>query len=116
MPGNVELLMRLMGASTERARVIANNIANTHTPGYRRQTLQFENLLREALAEGRHDLRAVQPAHVEDHVTPLGPDGNNVTLELELTADRQNRLLYETYASILQSHFDLMRTAIESGR
>lgn len=114
--GNVELLTRLMSAATERGRVIASNVANSNTPGYRRQTVQFESLLSSALATGETDLRAIAPERREDFVTPMGADGNNVTLELELTADRQNRLLYDTYAAILQSHFDLMKAAVESGR
>ncbi len=112
---NVDLLMRLMSASTQRARVIASNVANENTPGYRRQVLRFEDLLREELASGG-DVARIEPALVEDSVTPGRPDGNNVNLELELGADRQNRLLYESYAAILQGHFDLLRTSIESGR
>jgi flagellar basal-body rod protein FlgB len=114
--GNVDLLMRLMSASTDRARVIASNIANGNTPGYRRQTLQFERLLGEALQSGSEDLSRIQPRVETDFATPTRPDGNNVTLELELSADRQNRLLYDTYAAILQSHFDLLKASVESGR
>ena len=58
----------------------------------------------------------MQPAVVEDTLTPARPDGNNVNLELELNSERQNRLLYETYAAMLQSHFDLIDTSIQSGR
>jgi flagellar basal-body rod protein FlgB len=114
--GNVELLMRLMNASAQRARVIASNVANENTPGYSRQVLRFEDLLRDELAGGAPDLARVAPRIEADAVTPARPDGNNVNLELELGADRQNRLLYESYAAILQSHYDLLGTAIESGR
>ncbi|NUP96759.1 MAG: flagellar basal body rod protein FlgB [Planctomycetaceae bacterium] len=117
-PGNVDLLMRLMSASTERARVASSNIANASTPGYRRQVVQFENILRDRIAEGAtlEDLAGIQPAVVEDTLTPSKPDGNNVTLELEINTERQNRLLYETYAALLQSHFDMIETSIQSGR
>ena len=114
--GNVDLLMRLMSASTQRARVIASNVANENTPGYRRQVLRFEDLLREELDASTPDLARVAPRSETDSVTPARPDGNNVDLELELGADRQNRLLYESYAAILQAHFALLGTAIESGR
>lgn len=116
--GNVDLLMRLMSASTERARVSSSNIANASTPGYRRQVVQFENILRERINEGAslEDLSDVQPAVVEDTVSPGKPDGNNVNLELEINTERQNRLLYETYAALLQSHFDMIETSIQSGR
>ena len=116
--GNVDLLMRLMSASTERARVSSSNIANASTPGYRRQVVQFENILRDRISEGARleDLSDVQPAVVEDTVSASKPDGNNVNLELEINTERQNRLLYETYAALLQSHFDMIETSIQSGR
>lgn len=116
--GNVDLLMRLMSASTERARVSSSNIANASTPGYRRQVVQFENILRDRISQGAtlDDLSGIQPSVVEDTISPGRPDGNNVNLELEINTERQNRLLYETYAALLQSHFDMIETSIQSGR
>lgn len=113
--GNAELLLRLMGAATERARVIASNIANENTPGYRRQVVRFEELLSGVLARGG-DAASIEPQVETDQLTPARPDGNNVVMELELNASRQNRLLYETYAAILQTQFELVRSGIESGR
>lgn len=113
---NIGLLVRLMGAASERARVIASNVANESTPGYRRQVVRFEETLRDAIDSGERDLTRVSPSIETDMLTPAGADGNNVNLELELNASRQNRLLYDTYAAILQSHFELMQHSIESGR
>ncbi len=50
-----------------------------------------------------------------DNGSPAGPDGNNVSLESEMVAMRENRILYETYASMLQNHFMLIETAITGG-
>jgi flagellar basal-body rod protein FlgB len=113
--GQNDLLLRLLSASTERARVIANNIANQNTPGYTRQVLRFEELLEQAVESGRGTDR-VAPELEEDLLTPKRADGNNVNVELEMNAMRQNRLLYEAYASILGTRFELLRSSIESGR
>jgi flagellar basal-body rod protein FlgB len=113
--GRGDLLLRLLAASSERARVIADNIANQNTPGYTRRVLRFEELLSRALAEGG-EAWGVQPTLEEDLLTPRRPDGNNVNVELEMNALRQNRLLYEAYASILGTRFELLRSSIESGR
>ena len=113
---SLDLLFRMMSASTERARVISSNIANVDTPGYRRSDVRFEDLLRDASQSGRTDLSNITPRIEEDTLTPANADGNNVTLELELNASRQNRLLYETYAAIMQTHFEMLRAGIESGR
>ena len=107
------LLLRLMESTTLRSRVIANNVANQNTPGYTRQTVRFEERLRTALTDGG-DLEDIAPEVVDDHLTPARPDGNNVTLEVEMNAMRENRLLYETYTSILAGHFELLRASMSS--
>ena len=113
--GQGDLLMRLLAASNERTKVLANNIANQNTPGFTRQVLHFEELLRQALEDGR-DPALVQPELSLDTLTPGRADGNNVNIELEMNSMRQNRLLYEAYAAILGTRFELMRVGIESGR
>ena len=106
-----DLLVRMLGACELRARVVSANIANSNTPGYVRQVVRFEEFLGEELSKGA-DPAHVQPALEKDIETPARPDGNNVSLELELNSMRENRLLYETYASILRSHFTLLESAL----
>ncbi len=113
--GQQDLLLRLLSASTERARVIANNIANQNTPGFTRKVLRFEELLKEVIESGASTDR-IAPKLEEDVLTPGRADGNNVNVELEMNAMRQNRLMYEAYASILGTRFELLRSSIESGR
>ena len=110
-----DLLLRLLSATELRARVISANIANQNTPGYTRQEVRFEEQLQQVLQRGGKpgDLTAEV---VGDHETPARPDGNNVNLELEMNSLRQNRLLYETYAAILASRFEVLRASIENGR
>jgi flagellar basal-body rod protein FlgB len=109
------LLLRLMEAAELRARVVSANIANQNTPGYTRQDVDFESVLRAALSSGSR-VDALQPRIVEDTLSPARPDGNNVNLELELNALRENRLMFETYASILESRSNLKNIAVTEGR
>ena len=111
-----DLLLRLLGATELRAKVLSANIANQNTPGYTRQEVRFEDVLGEKLLSGSQDAASVAPTVVEDLAAPARPDGNNVALELELNAMRENRLLYETYASILNGHFRMLETAITESR
>ncbi len=110
---HTDILLRLMSVTGLRARAIAGNVANVNTPGYTRQTVRFEDMLRKAYEDGG-DLYAVEPEVVPDLESPARPDGNNVSLELELNAMRENRVLYETYSAILAGHFELLRNSIES--
>lgn len=113
--GPTDLMVRLLGACELRARVVSANIANSNTPGYVRNVVRFEDLLAAQLQKGG-DLARVAPELVADLETPSRPDGNNVSLELELNSMRENRLLYEAYSSILRSHFALLESAITDSR
>ena len=111
---SADLLVRLLGACETRARVVSANIANSNTPGYVRQVVRFEELLGRELERGGDPAR-VAPEVLTDLETPARPDGNNVSLELELNTMRENRLLYEAYSSVLRSHFSLLESAISEG-
>lgn len=106
-----QLLLRLLDAATDRQKTIAGNLANQSTPGYRRKLVVFEDLLSQAMSEGK-TLDRIEPTVQDDLVTPARADGNNVTPELERVADEENRLRYETYATILQGHYGLLQRAI----
>jgi flagellar basal-body rod protein FlgB len=113
---NIQLLNRLLDASSLRGRVIAGNIANQNTPGFKRKVVKFENELRAAMAKGERFAARVDPKVLTDEVTPGKPDGNNVNMELESNAQRENRLTYEMYATILQANFGMINAAISEGR
>lgn len=108
-----KLLQRLMSASALRAKHLNHNIANQNTPGYRRKTVEFEDTLFEALQSSSPDLDSIQPLVVEDLDAPVAPNGNNVTMETELNALAENRMMYEMYATILSGRLDILRSAIE---
>ncbi len=110
---NDQLLMRLLDATALRGKVIAGNIANSNTPGFKRQVVEFEDLLREAVGRGPEAMAKVVPRVITDVESPSSFDGNNVTLEGEITAQEENRLMYELFASILATKAEMMRASIE---
>lgn len=110
--GTESLLLHLLRGTGKRSQVIASNIANQNTPGYRRQTVEFEDLLTRALDDGNGELLAIQPKIGEDFESPTRVDGNNVNLELEVYASRENRVLAETYRAMLSGHYRLLDAAL----
>jgi flagellar basal-body rod protein FlgB len=110
------LVLRLLQASSMRSQVIANNIANENTPGFTRQVVRFEESLRDAMKGGSDDLLSIEPEVAFDEESQRRPDGNNVSLEAEMSALRENRLLYETYSAILQGQMRLMEASITTSR
>ena len=107
-----QILTRMIAAAGLRSKVTSSNMANLNTPGYRRQVVKFEGKLQEAMQRGSRQVAQIEPTIEEDLLSPARADGNNVTLELEMNTMRENRLLMETYMTILQSQFGLLETAI----
>jgi flagellar basal-body rod protein FlgB len=111
-----QLLIKLMSATTLRDRWLSNNIANQSVPGYKRRDVRFEELLQQKIERGEPDLLATKPEVLVDETSPANSEGNNVNLEQETAKARENRLMFELYASIFQSRMDLMQTAITQSR
>ncbi len=114
----VDILHRAMDASMVRRDVIANNIANSGVPNFKRSTVNFESELKRALdtekqrpalelslTDEKHipnwrerDYREVEPRRVLDYVTTAKNNGNNVDPEEEMTLSLQNQLMYTLMA------------------
>jgi flagellar basal-body rod protein FlgB len=116
MSDSIELLKGLMGASAARHRVIANNLANINTPGYKRQDVRFRDAFAKALSDNRSGaLTDVDLEHYRDTSSPARPDGNNVSTQREMGRMAENSLLYEVSTRVLQAKYQGLRKAI-SGR
>ena len=96
-----DLIVRLLRNADLRAKVIAGNLANQNTPAYIRREVTFEDALRETLEQGG-DTSKVRPEVQLDTSIPARPDGNNVSLEIEMNALRENKILYETFVAMLR--------------
>ena len=113
---NQSLLLDLMSAATLRARVLAGNISNQNTPGYKRREVIFEDKLAAAMRRSNPRLESIQAEVRIDQDARSLANGNSVSLEEENSAARQNRLAYELYASILAGQANLVNAAINMDR
>jgi flagellar basal-body rod protein FlgB len=133
----MRVLSNAMAASRLTHEVVAHNLANVNTPGFKRTEVLFAERLRAALsAQGaaRGALRGVRTdaAHLPIGEAPdptdvrattvvraetsLRPDGNNVDLEAEMVRLQENTLLYGALAQLVRSRFAQLRTVINEGR
>lgn len=106
-----DLLARVLDAAALRHRVIANNIANVNTPGFKRLDVSFEDELAKVLAGGG-DVRGVKPTVAEDPTAPERVDGNTVDIDREMGMLSKNSLLYTAASQILVARMSAMRSAI----
>lgn len=108
-----------------RQSVLAANLANADTPGYRRGELTFSTAFESEVAR----LRQTNPSHlssievsgdgkyrVERGPRGTRPDGNGVDMDTELVAASRNAGAFMDQASVLGRLVALYRAAIGGGR
>ena len=106
-------LAKLLDVADLRARIHAQNIANQNTPGYTARAVRFEDAFRTAMdQEGDAAARGVQPEVYKPRSTPVDNDGNDVSVDREVTQMAQNAALYNAYLQILRGKYSLMGTAV----
>jgi flagellar basal-body rod protein FlgB len=113
LTGHVDLLSKLLDAANLRHNVIAQNVANVNTPGYRRLDVSFEDALARALgSQGEAKALAIKPEVVEGTPDVERPDGNTVDMDAEMGRLSKNTLLYRVFAQVLAGELATMRSAI----
>lgn len=98
--GMIEQLQAAARAAGMRQAVIANNIANINTPGFRRSTVEFEKLLGEAISGGQSPA-SVEPKIVQPGDLPVNANGNDVDLDVEVGEMLKNASVYKTYMRLM---------------
>lgn len=117
-----------LDALSLRNRVLANNIANVDTPNFKRSDVNFEAVLKAAVAKNSGSqlpLKRTSPRHlpgigtftgefvVRDNSTIFRNDGNNVDIDLEMTRLAENTLHYNALTRALTAQLGLLKQAIQ---
>lgn len=121
-PDAMSALQTAMRFRMQRESLIAGNIANADTPGYRRRDMSFEGVL----SSTRESMARTHPGHLPQTAagrTPrveLGtrgsrPDQNGVDLDQELVTAHRNAGAFIDQANVLARVSALVRTAIGQG-
>lgn len=127
----VDILHRSMDVTTLRRSVIADNIANSDTPNFKRSVINFEAQLKRAfdsqkkpaldgkLTHEKHipfyepvDYRSVGPRRILDYLTQSKNNGNNVDIEEEMMTSLQNQLNYQLLSSAVSNQFTQINTVL----
>lgn len=105
--------------------VLASNLANAETPGFRPKDLVFAEQL--AAAEGpqapgapvvagaQQPVESTEVGYVEVEKNPTGPDGNGVRLEQAMAEVSANRIRYNTALELVRRRMALLRYAAGGG-
>ncbi|MFL6451185.1 MAG: flagellar basal body rod protein FlgB [Bryobacteraceae bacterium] len=93
---------------SSRQKVVASNIANADTPGYKTQDLDFQSALQSATS-------AFQPTPTEVAGLRVKNDGNNVSLDRESRLLSENAMRFTIASNLLKSQLKVVRMAIDGG-
>jgi flagellar basal-body rod protein FlgB len=114
----VNVLEAGLRGSTLRQKVIANNIANLNTPGYRRSDVRFEEALLKIIdtpgGARPEDLAKVEGEIYKPMNTPVERNGNDVNIDMEVGELMKSVTRHKAYLRLLNKVYKQMETAMES--
>lgn len=121
MDTSTNLLEKMMNVSATKHKVIANNIANVNTPGYKRMEVSFEDQLSRAIQDiPVAKLTTLQPKIVvskdKEGSGNIRNDGNNVNIDSEVTSLLKNTGKYNVYTQILGKKMEMVKSAIDNSK
>lgn len=113
--------------------IIASNITNANTPGYRALGYDFETQLQAAVGtDGQLRMKTTDGRHIKNpgmnaggELKPdlftkptesIGNDGNSVDIDQEMGDLAENQVIYRATVEILNRRLGMMRYGINGGR
>lgn len=121
----INVLDKAADASWTRNEIIANNIANVDTPGYKRQDLNFEDELERALGNSKYKSmdakvaglrgKKLQARVVNDYSNfSYRYDRNNVDIDTENVTLAANQIKYQGLLEGIKAQFSNLQSVMKS--
>jgi flagellar basal-body rod protein FlgB len=98
-----------MDLLSTRQKVVASNIANADTPGYKTLDLDFQSQLGSVMAGA-----GTKPTEVSG--LPSKNDGNNVNLDREARMLAENAMRFNLASGLMRSQIRMIKNAIQEGK
>ena len=127
---NFAVLSKALDLRAQRHQVLASNIANADTPGYKARDFEFGTAMQNAM-QGRSSAGGVNmvltsaghqrgngmsgPAALQYRTeTQSAVDGNTVDMDVERSSITDNALQYQILTQLINNKFQGLRSAISS--
>ena len=119
----INVLDKAADAAWTRNDVLANNIANADTPGYKRKDVQFETYLSNAIAGtdtldetvANIDLSTLEATtYTEQSNLSYRVDGNNVDISTENVELAKNQIRYYVLMNSINADFTHLNSALKT--
>lgn len=115
-------------AREARATVLASNIANADTPGYKAKDINFQDALQRVQSRSGYSMSRTHAKHFELNLEPTAReqfrnpdqpdtgDGNTVDVQVERNLYMRNSMEYQASLEFLNSRISGMKKALTGGR
>lgn len=112
--GTTNQIERYMDLLSARQKLVASNIANIDTPGYKTKDIDFQSeFLNAAAGDGA---RRPAPDVLDAPGLVTKSDGNNVSLDRETRLLAENALRFSVASSLMKSELKMVESAIKEGQ
>lgn len=111
-------LERALSGAAQQQQILANNLANADTPGFKRSDLDFHSQLAGALEADRSgaQLESLSFTPQTDSTSSMQLDGNNVDVDTEMSKLSANALDYQSLVAVASARLKMISTAIGMGQ
>ncbi len=123
---NLKILEQALNFSAAKQKVISKNIANIGTVNYRREVLEFDEILSNELSGkmkvtnekhfGSHDGESDEYSIVKDQSNENISGFNNVDVNKEMSDLAENSIVFRFAARKLNGHFSTLQSVIKGSR
>ena len=123
------LLENSLSGLSQRQKLIANNLANVDTPGYRSFDVPFEQVLERSIAQGKElPLTLTKVGHIsafnaspasftaEQRPAVYRTDGNGVDVDAEMEKLSETAIQFNAVAQLLSARIAVLSSAVTEGR
>lgn len=121
MPDNtMKILEKMLDVAAFRQKVLASNIANADTPGYKAKDISFQHELDKAIrtsSMGHKVSNSRQEYEIYETITTMpNRDGNTVNLDIEMAKVAENTLIYNASTQLMAMKVRMLKDVIKGGR
>ena len=104
-------LEKYMDVLAARQKLVASNVANVDTPGFKTKDIDFQSEFQNMLQGS-----SVSPAAQEVSGLRVKNDGNNVNLDREARLLSENSIRFTAATNLLKGQFRILKSAIKEGQ
>jgi flagellar basal-body rod protein FlgB len=110
---NLSTLEHFLNLASYRQSLVASNLANIDTPGYRTRDIDFRSEMKRVAQDFEGEMEPPIARQVPGLLER--PDGNNVSIDRETLLLGRSQLQFRAAVALMRAEFQNLTTAIKEG-